>query len=567
MKNIRSFIKAHGIAVLLCCMVLVISCTDKFDEINTDKNAIATLEDSQLPFLFSAALQTGTNSGWSYQVAQNLFHDQYAQYFANTTTYFPSDRLVIRMDWIGSLWEPQYVSTMPQLQTLMEKYDPASAEYALANIWWVLSFQRITDTWGPIPYFNAGKLDPTIPYDPQDQIYDDFFKRLKSSVDILKTKTTESPYSSFDLIYGGNISKWIKFANTLRLRLAVRISNVDPGRAKSEAEAAVADGVMTASPVDDALIQKSIVNSDVNGLSVMDWNEFRMSSAMESVLKGYEDPRMPVYFNPTQNSILANIKANSGKFNPDDLAHPLDFNGLRNGLTAADMAVPLNHYNENSRHGQRWNSATSTVTYLGHYYHVADKWYAKDSTTQYTAGQAVPSNVMGAAEAYFLRAEGVLLNWNMGAGTAKSFYEAGITASMNQWGITDPAEITAYINSTATPIPPQDAQNSPALSTVPVLFGATTAVQLEQIAVQKWLALFPDGNEAWADVRRSGYLKLYPVVKSDNADITDPATQTIRRIPFMLSEKASNARAVDDAVPLLGSGGDKVTTPLWWDTN
>lgn len=554
-------------AVVLCLVVVLVSCTDKFDEINTDKNAVGTLEDYQLPFLFSAALQTGTNSGWSYQVAQNLFHDQYAQYFSNTTTYFPSDRLVIRMDWIGSLWDPQYVSTMPQLQTLMERYDPGSTEYALANIWWVLSFQRITDTWGPIPYFNVGTLAPTVPYDPQDQIYDDFFKRLDDAVATLKTKTDKALYGSYDLIYGGDVEKWIKLANTLRLRLAIRISNVDPARAKTEGETAVASGVMTTSPDDDALIKKSVVNSDVNGLSVMDWNEFRMSSAMESVLKGYHDPRMPVYFNPTQNSIDANLNANGGKYNPDDLEHPLDFNGLRNGLTAADMAVPSNNYNENSRHGVRWNSSTSTVQYFANYVYEDGVWKATSPDASYPAGQATPSNVMCTAEAYFLRAEGVLLGWNMGGETAKSYYDAGIEASMAQWGIIDPAVIDAYINSSATPIAPQDAQGSPPLSAVPVAFSTIPAVQLEQIAVQKWLAVYPDGNEAWADVRRNGYLKLYPVVKSDNADITDPTTQTIRRIPFMLSEHASNAAAVDQAASLLGAGGDKVTTPLWWDTN
>lgn len=562
-----SFVRMHGTATLLCVIVLLVSCTDKFDEINTDKNAIASLEDSQLPFLFSAALQTGTNSGWSYQVAQNLFHDQYAQYFSNTTTYFPSDRLVIRMDWIGSLWEPQYVSTMPQLLTLMERYDPGSSEYALANIWWVLSFQRITDTWGPIPYFSAGTIAPTVPYDPQDQIYDDFFKRLDNAISILKAKTGETPYGSYDLIYGGDVEKWLKLANTLRLRLAVRISNVDPTRAKTEGEKAAADGVMTTSPDDDALLKKSVVNGDVNGLSVMDWNEFRMSSSMESVLKGYVDPRMPVYFNPTQNSIDANLEANGGKYNPDDLTHPLDFNGLRNGLTAADMAVPKNNYNENSRHGVRWNSSTSPVPFFADYVFEDGVWKARSSDTSYPAGQAVPSNVMCTAEAYFLRAEGVIRGWDMGGGTAKTYYEDGIEASMKQWGITDQAVIDAYIASSATPVAPQDAQNSPPLSTVPVAFGATTDVQLEQIAVQKWLAVFPDGNEGWADIRRGGYLKLYPVVKSDNADITDPTTQTIRRIPFMLSEHASNSTAVDQAVPLLGAGGDKVTTPLWWDTN
>jgi len=553
MKNFRFFIKKCGSAALLGSIVLFVnSCTKDFDEINTNKNALANLEDSQVPFLFSAAEANGTNSGWAYQVAQNLFHDQYAQYFANSTTYFPSDRLVIRMDWIGSLWSPLYTTTMPQLQTIFEKTDPASAEYALANIFWVISFQRVTDTWGPIPYFSAGVVDKTVPYDPQDLIYDDFFKRLTDAVNVLKGKTSETPFGSFDLIYGGNVNKWIKFANTLRLRLAIRISKVDPARAKTEGEAAVAAGVMTTSPDDDALIQKSVVNGDVNGLSVMDWNEFRMSSAMASVLNGFEDPRTPVYFNPTLNSIKANEAANGGTYNPNDLAHPLKYHGMRNGLKPDDMANPLNTADANSRHGERWNSASAPITYLG---------------KTYPAGWSVPSNVMAAAEAYFLRAEGVLLNWNMGGGTAKEYYEQGITESMKQWGITDPAVINAYINSTKKPIPPGDAQNSPALIDVPVLFGATPAIQQQQITLQKWLALYPDGNEAWADVRRTGWL-LYPVVWSDNPDIplNPTAEQRIRRVNFMTSEISTNGPAVEAAIPLLG-GPDKITTPLWCDKN
>lgn len=552
MKKIKIFIKNHGLAALLCSIVLVVSCTEKFDEINTNKNALAVLETSQLPFLFSAAQQTGTNSGWSYQVAQNLFHDQYAQYFANSTTYFPSDRLVIRMDWIGALWTPLYVSTMPQLQTLMEKYDPSSAEYAIANVWWVLAFQRVTDTWGPIPYFQAGKPATAVPYDPQELIYDDFFSRLNAAVTVLDGKTSETPYGSFDLIYGGNVAKWKKFANTLRLRLAMRISKVNPSRAKAEAEAAVASGVMTSSPADDALLKKSVKGGDVNGLSVMDWNEFRMSSAMESVLKGYDDPRMSIYFNPTLKSVKANQAANGGVYNPNDLANPLQYHGMPNGLSAAQMALPLNKADENSRHGERWNSASADKQFLG---------------KTYPAGQAVPSNVMAAAEAYFLRAEGVLLGWNMGGGTAKEYYEAGIRESMKQWGITDEGVISDYINSTDTPIPPMDALNSPALSDVPVLFGTTLDVQKEQITLQKWLALYPDGNEAWADLRRSDAVKLYPVANSDNPELSDPKTQTIKRINFMLSEKQTNSTEVEKAIPLLGPGGDKITTPLWWDVD
>src|SRR5688572_32995756 len=104
-------------------------------------------------------------------------------------------------------------------------------------------------------------------------------------------------------MYAGDVNKWIKFANTLRLRLAMRISKVDATRAKSEAEAAYADGVLTDSPGDDAYVKRSETGQDYNGLSIMsDWNEFRMIGTMESVLKGYSDPRMPVYFLPAQNT-------------------------------------------------------------------------------------------------------------------------------------------------------------------------------------------------------------------------------------------------------------------------
>jgi hypothetical protein len=105
------------------------------------------------------------------------------------------------------------------------------------------------------------------------------------------------------------------------------------------------------------------------------------------------------------------------------------------------------------------------------------------------------------------------------------------------------------------------------MTNIPVAFGATQAVQLEQIATQKWIAMFPDGMEAWADYRRSKYLKLYPVANSDNPLITNTTTQWLRRIPFLTSEKLSNEAGVKTGVPLLGTGGDSEMTPLWWDKN
>jgi hypothetical protein len=304
----------------------------------------------------------------------------------------------------------------------------------------------------------------------------------------------------------------------------LRISKVDPARAKTEAEAAVAAGTLTNSPDDDALVKRSVTGDDNNGLSIMsDWNEFRMSATMESVLKGYNDPRMPVYFLPA-------VKTGT-------------FEGERNGLTATQLTQPVNLHDANSHVGPRWASPNypgGTAGYL-----------------------STPQNVMSTAEAYFLKAEGALLGWDMG-GTAQSLYEAGITNSFKQWGITDAATIQSYINSMSTPIAPNDFLHSPPVTNIPVKWNPANG--LEQIALQKWLAMFPDGMEAWADYRRSHVLKLYPIANSENPDITNTTTQWIRRIPFLLSEIQNNKAAVDDAVKLL-NGPDKITTPLWWDKN
>jgi len=515
------------ISIVCIGLLLQVSCTKNYGHINTDRNTIATIGAAELPFLFARAEKEATPSIWNYQIAQNLFADQYAQYFACTATYFPSDRLVIRMDWVGAAFNPIYTDVVPQLQSIFEAADKASPEYALANVLWVLVFHRVTDYWGPIPYFQAGVPANSVPYDPQDKIYDDFFKRLASAITVLKANQSAKPYGDFDIMYAGDVVKWLKFANTLRLRLALRISKVDPARAKTEAEAAVADGVLTTSPGEDAYVQRSLTGDDNNGLSIMsDWNEFRMSASMESVLKGYADPRMPVYFLPA-------VRTGT-------------YEGERNGLTATQLTQSVNLHDANSHAGPRWAS----TGYPG-------------GTPGYLS---TPQNVMAVAEAYFLRAEGALLGWNMG-GTAQTLYEQGITNSMKQWGIADAAAITAYINSTATPIAPNDFLNSPPVATIPVKWVAgNVATENQQIATQKWLAMYPDGMEAWADYRRSRYLKLYPVANSDNPDITNTTTQWIRRIPFLLSEKQNNGAEVDKAVGLLG-GPDKVTTPLWWDKN
>jgi hypothetical protein len=543
MKRITNIMNIRLLSALMGSLVLFsLACTKKFNDINTNKNSIATVTPAVIPFLFSHAEDIATVNQANYQIAQNLFADQYAQYFGCEATYFGSDRLVINQAWVGANFNPYYTDVLPQLQTIFQNTDSASAEHAMAEVVWVLTFMKATDYWGPIPYFQAGTVETSVPYDPQDKIYADFFSRLDQAIAILTPLAGSNAYGSYDLIYGGDVSHWIKFANSLRLRLALRVSNVDPTTGQAEAEKSVAAGVMTTSPGDDAFIERSTVGGDINGLSTMsDWNEFRMSATMASVLKGYQDPRISQFFLPTVNSGDPTF----GVF--------ANYAGIRNGLTVAEQTLPINLAVANSHQGQRWASTNVVVggTVVGE--------------ASYTN---TPQNVMETAESYFLRAEGALKGWNMGA-TAQSLYESGITNSMAQWGITG-AAVTSYITSTATPTAPHAYTENgvdTAVSNVPIAWSPDPTMELKQIMTQKWLGLFPDGMEAWADYRRSHVLPLYAVIHSDNPLITNTSTQYLRRIPFLLTEKETNQAAVTAAVQLLGTKVDNEMTPLWWDTN
>src|SRR6185437_4352551 len=240
MKRINIKTNVFLLAALLTgAVMLITACTKNYKDVNTDKNSIPSVTPATLPFLFAHAEEVGTVNQGNYQIAQNLFADQYCQYFACEATYFGSDRLVINQAWVGANFNPYYTDVLPQLQTIFANTDSMSAEHAMAEVVWVLAFMKATDYWGPIPYFHAGEAAISVPYDPQDKIYADFFNRLDGAIAVLTPLAGTNAYGSYDLIYGGDVSHWIKFANSLRLRLALRVSKVDPATAQKEAEASV----------------------------------------------------------------------------------------------------------------------------------------------------------------------------------------------------------------------------------------------------------------------------------------------------------------------------------------
>ena len=500
------------------------SCTKDFEDINRDPNKLTGVGQREMPFMFAKAQSSSALNRSFYQTVQNLGADLYAQYFALTSTSFATDRYALVPDWQRRFWTVVYVDTAPQLKSILSNAEPNSGEAALANILWVYAFHRLTDHFGPVPYFDAAEAKDVIPYDPMDKIYDDFFVRLTKSVADLKALPPGTKvFEGYELMYNGNTDYWAKFANSLRLRLALRISKVNPAKAKAEAEAAIAAGVMTVND-ENALLLKALAGNDTNGLSqVAAWNEFAMSSTIASYLKGYEDPRLSIYFQP---SVLTN-----------------SFNSLRNGLTATDLGNQRNRPGSNSNVGTYWVTKKADGTFDGN---LINKFH-----------------IMCAAESYFLRSEGALNGWNMG-GTAQELYEQGIKLSLQQWGVTDATLINTYVSSVKTPAAPGDFNNSPAVAQTPVKWSASTTEQREQIGVQKWLAIFPNGMEAWAEYRRTGYPKMYDVVKSDSPDL--PQGTFIKRMPYPLTEETSNLEELNKGRALLG-GKDNAATRLWWDVD
>jgi hypothetical protein len=180
--------------------------------------------------------------------------------------------------------------------------------------------------------------------------------------------------------------------------------------------------------------------------------------------------------------------------------------------------------------------------------------------------------IMTAAEVYLIRAEGTLRGWNMGGSTAQTYYEAGVKASFDQFGLSGSE---AYINdATSTFADYVDthnaANNFTASSNVTIKWdeGATNELKLEKILTQKWIAMYPDGQEAWAEFRRTGYPKLIPVVVNNSGGeiIT---SEFVRRVKYPSSEyDNNNAAVVKASATLVGTtvSGDKGGSRVWWDT-
>ncbi|TJY64337.1 SusD/RagB family nutrient-binding outer membrane lipoprotein [Sphingobacterium alkalisoli] len=512
-----------------------ISCTDKFEAYNTNPHE-ATEEmmthDNLKTGAFFTQMQRnvvlfkdGTNSDSDYQVSQGLTSDIYSGYLAPTGSWYGgvhNGSYYFITNWLETTFRSGFSSIMPAWQSIVqianEQGLPEVA--ALATIIKVEGMHRVADTYGPLPYINYGSGSLANNYDGLEDIYNKFFEELATSITVLTDFTLANPngrvLEKYDLVYSGDVNKWVKFANTLRLRLALRIAYANAAKAREEAEAAVSNPIGLISQTQERASLKHTSNLVYyHPLFEIAYNfnagEVRMGATMDAYMNGYQDARRPRYFKP-----------------------------------AVDGAY----------HGVRQGIVTSVWTpYVGNQ---ISNLNVDNGTTEIVW--------MTAAESYFLRAEGALRNWNMG-GSPQSFYEGGISVSFEENGAVGAQD---YIgNNTLQPIAFTDnAEGSTfhaaAPSTITIAWNAGDSFErnLERIITQKWLALYPDGPEGWAEFRRTGYPRLIPVVVNNSTSINRDIQ--VRRIPYPQSEYGNNRVGVLSGVSKL-MGQDNGGTKLWWD--
>ncbi|MDR7211825.1 SusD/RagB family nutrient-binding outer membrane lipoprotein [Flavobacterium piscis] len=522
--------KIKTIGVVMSMLAVFSSCTQDFDDINTNKN---TLTEDQLDQTlagpsFASALYAGIHHGsysspgvddqGTWGIATGILPSTFTHYLS---CGYGTERNAFVNGYEGRGWLRFYTVAVPALNNAIKASEGNADALAVLKIWKVFMYNQMTDAYGPIPYTEAGNNKEKVPYDSVESIYEDFFKLLDEANATLTstTATTVGTLQPNDRVYSGDVQSWRRFGNSLRLRLALRISDIEPAKAKTQAEAAVAAGVIETNEQSATFKVSNITPNNLN-MIVNSWGYY-MTASMESLLVGYDDPRLAKWFAPIDTGVYQGrpVGGLQGQF----------------GTTKFSMFNDLILGN-----GPNGNiSETKNI------------------------------EVFMASENYLSRAEGALNGWSMG-GTAKNLYEQGITLSLRQWGITDASVIADYIAGTSTPSVPNIATAYPTLGlqtvpvTLPVAWDASEANQRTQIAVQKYLAIFPESWEAWADLRRSDAKVIYPILNTDNVE-AGVGKSLMKRVIFVTNEYSANRDAVTDAISKLG-GPDSGGTRLWWDT-
>ncbi|HWZ03800.1 MAG TPA: RagB/SusD family nutrient uptake outer membrane protein [Mucilaginibacter sp.] len=541
MKNL-TFLKNKliGINTLSKCILIAIipillgGCTKNFDKLNTDPSGITNAElqpdFNYIGLYYPSIEQNIFGEEGDYQLCQNLNSDCYSGYYMSPDPFrgnINNQSYSLVDGWNSDVYSMGFKKVMGPVSLIALAGARTSSPHfwAVALILQVQAMSRVTDYYGPIPYSKVG-AGSTTPYDSQQAVYNQFFAQLDTAVTNLHTYITANPgaapFAKFDMVYGGSYPEWLKYANSLRLRLAMHIVNADPATAKTQALKAIADpGGLLTTNADNATLSGYGYHSPIWWVGTS-WTDLACGASLTSYLNGYNDPRMSKMVAPATS--------------PASIAG--QYVGIRAGTPVGGKPM-----------------------------------YSGYSTPNFSVIQEfTPMILMNAAEVWFLKSEAALRGWT--AESAQTDYETGISTSMSQWGapignyLSDKTSTQADYVDPLTPSAGVPNASIKAMSTITIAWDntATNEQNLERIITQKWLANFPSGGwESWTEYRRTGYPRLFPVVVNNSGGTISTALQ-IRRIQYPSSEYTSNAAGVQGGVSLLG-GPDNGGTPVWWDTN
>jgi len=525
--------------ILLISIVFLTGCTKtQLNNINTDpsKSTATNFDPNEL---LSTAQLNYANTGY-YQL---VYESTMMQVLASTYFYYNNGDKYINegnfTDYQGAIFTQGYTEAgdIRQMQQLCIQKD--SSAYSnlinIGNIMFVFILQRTTDMYGDCPYSQADMAQQGIKYpvyDTQESIYNSMLTSLDNAIsklDINRDKPTA------DLFYNGDITRWKKFGYSLMLRIAMRLTKVDPATAEKWAEKAAAGGTFN-DISDNAIVQTDATNSaSQNGTSIAlrtltDYEQVRWSKTLIDFLRQTNDPRLSV-IGEIPGAGLANNGNETLSGNPDSSLQV----GLPNGYDLLGGATDISKSS-----GYPGGTGTGAdFAPLGNYSRPRTNVYLK---------LGGPIIVFTYAETELLLAEAKVRGWNID-GTAQQHYANGVTGAFQSLSQLDAqtsvnaASISGYLSS--NPLDMSSVNNS-----------------LQMINTQYWLATGTTFNfiENWFNWKRSGYPVLVPVNYAGNVTMgTIP-----RRMIYLSTEILTNPANYKAAVARL-PGGDVLTGRVWWD--
>ncbi|MET0944690.1 MAG: SusD/RagB family nutrient-binding outer membrane lipoprotein [Flavobacterium sp.] len=480
------------IILLTAFITLITSCSNEITSLNEDiKNPTTTkpeylftnAEKALVDQMVSTSVNFNVYRMFSQQWTETTYPDE-SQYNIATRTIPDNHFTVLYKDVLRDFKESQIlldaeVAPTPADEAILNN------KKAMVDILMVYTYSVLVDTFGDVPYSEALDIvnHPLPKYDDAETIYRDLIARLAADSALLTSGAAS--FEGADLIYGGDADSWKKFANSLQLKLAVNMYDVDPAFASTSIMTAVTSGVFTSNGD----------NANLNYLSLQ----------------------------PNANPLYADLVISG-----------------RNDFIPANTLVDKMNSLSDPRREKYFTFKSGTTSYVGGIYGSSNSFTNFSHINETLADPTFPGTILDYSEVEFLLAEAAARGVAVG-GTPETHYTAGITASMENWGVAT-ADILAYL-----------AQPS-------VAYATATGTWQQKIGEQSWLALYNRGFEAWTSYRRLDFPQLAPpaVTYNDLAEVP-------KRYTYPAREETLNSTNVTAASAAIG--GNTLVTKIFWDVN